>query len=86
MASSAPNVNDLRRLLSGHLDTVGLNQDVSHEMSETLHRKFVVAWQRAPPGTKLQIAFHGTSAENIDPILRDGLDPNRRRRQALGPG
>jgi hypothetical protein len=34
----------------------------------------------------LEIAFHGTRAENIDDILQSGLDPNRRNCQKYGPG
>lgn len=36
--------------------------------------------------TTLQIVFHGTRTLNITPILKDGLDPKKRKGQAYGPG
>ena len=35
---------------------------------------------------KLALVFHGTREANINAILRDGLDKNKRRGQAFGPG
>ena len=34
----------------------------------------------------IELAFHGSPRANEATILRDGLDPSRRRRQAYGPG
>mmetsp|Transcript_6891 Transcript_6891/g.15279 ORF Transcript_6891/g.15279 Transcript_6891/m.15279 type:complete len:478 (+) Transcript_6891:2-1435(+) len=34
----------------------------------------------------LELVFHGTRPENIDVILKNGLDPKLRRGQAYGPG
>jgi Poly(ADP-ribose) polymerase catalytic domain len=34
----------------------------------------------------LQVVFHGTRYHNIESILRNGLDPKKRRKQAYGPG
>jgi hypothetical protein len=34
----------------------------------------------------IKLVFHGTPEQNIEPIMRDGLDPQRRRGQALGKG
>jgi hypothetical protein len=35
---------------------------------------------------EIKIVFHGTDKRNIDIIMREGLDPARRTRQAYGPG
>jgi len=37
-------------------------------------------------GAYLGVVFHGTSPHNIDSILKNGLDQNRRSGQAYGPG
>ena len=50
-----------------------------------LYARFAEALQRV--GSKrIRLAFHGTPEENIDAICREGLDPARRSRQAMGPG
>ena len=52
---------------------------------QPLYERFVAAWQRAP-NQQILLVFHGTPEENIAAICTDGLDPNRRSGQALGPG
>ena len=50
-----------------------------------LYERFFAAWARVPDKS-MRLVFHGTPEKNIDAICREGLDPNRRRGQALGPG
>ena len=60
--------------------------------SNPVYQRFVKALQDIPSNTtdgaccSLGIVFHGTSSENISTILKNGLDPLRRKGQALGPG
>lgn len=44
------------------------------------------AAKEVPDGACLGLVFHGTAESNIDNILQNGLDKNRRRGQAYGPG
>ncbi|KAL3900156.1 MAG: hypothetical protein SGARI_006300 [Bacillariaceae sp.] len=39
-----------------------------------------------PDSACLSIVFHGTATANVNTILKNGLDPKRRRGQAYGPG
>jgi len=51
------------------------------------HDKFNNALTKGlPPTARLALVFHGTPAQNIENILRRGLDPCRRSRQAYGLG
>ena len=50
-----------------------------------LYNRFFAAWAQVP-NKSMRLVFHGTSEENIDAICAEGLDPKRRRGQALGPG
>ena len=50
-----------------------------------LYERFFAAWAQVP-NKSMRLVFHGTSEENIDAICAEGLDPKRRRGQALGPG
>ena len=52
-----------------------------------MYERFVAATAGKPP-PPLRIVFHGTAAENIEPILANGMDPSRRgtHGQAHGPG
>ena len=50
-----------------------------------LYERFFAAWAHVP-NKSMRLVFHGTSEENIDAICREGLDPKRRRGQAMGPG
>lgn len=45
-----------------------------------------VAECKAHPELTVRIGFHGTLESNVTDICRSGLDPSRRRRQALGFG
>jgi hypothetical protein len=42
-----------------------------------MYERFVAARAGEPP-PPLRIVFHGTAAENIEPILANGMDPSRR--------
>ncbi|CAB9525165.1 expressed unknown protein [Seminavis robusta] len=55
-------------------------------LSSERQKMFLDAIQELPPDAKLGLVFHGTHTENIAPILKDGLDPAKRRRQSMGPG
>ena len=52
-----------------------------------MYERFVAATAGKPP-PPLRLVFHGTAAENIEPILANGMDPSRRgtHGQAHGPG
>lgn len=50
-----------------------------------IYKRFQVAFDKAY-NKEIRIVFHGTDKSNIDEILRCGLDPSRRIRQAYGPG
>ena len=50
-----------------------------------LYERFVAAWAQVPC-KRMRMVFHGTAEENVAAICRDGLDPNRRSGQAMGPG
>ena len=49
-----------------------------------LYDCFVAAWAASSSVNKMEIGFHGTPERNVAPILREGLDPRRRRGQAFG--
>ena len=51
-----------------------------------VHDQFVQACKKVPKTATLAIVFHGTHPDNIKAILRNGLDPKKRRCQAYGPG
>jgi len=51
----------------------------------TQYARFVATWQNAST-KKIRLLFHGTPDTNIDSILSNGLDPDRRERQLLGKG
>jgi len=54
---------------------------------KAIHDRFVEACcKNLPEYATLAIAFHGTGEDNIPHILKDGLDPKKRRGQAYGPG
>ena len=67
--------------------SVLLSPHVMADGSTALYKRFVAACRARPRGT-VHIVFHGTADENIEPILRDGLDASRRgaNGQAHGPG
>ena len=50
-----------------------------------LYERFVAAWAQVPCKL-MRMVFHGTAEANVAAICRDGLDPNRRSGQAMGPG
>eukprot|EP00900_Chrysochromulina_parva_P013447 jgi/Chrpa1/22102/Chrysochromulina_OHIO_Genome00025750-RA len=52
-----------------------------------MYERFVASRAGEPP-LPLRIVFHGTAAENIEPILANGMDPSRRgmHGQHYGPG
>ncbi len=50
-----------------------------------LYERFFAAWAQVP-NKSMRLVFHGTSEDNIEAICAEGLDPKRRRGQALGPG
>lgn len=47
---------------------------------------FEAAFKNFPDDSELAIVFHGTPEKNVSTILKDGLDPKKRRGQAHGPG
>jgi Poly(ADP-ribose) polymerase catalytic domain len=49
-------------------------------------KKFLKALEELPDDACIGVVFHGTSPQNIPPILKDGLDPTKRRGQGYGPG
>lgn len=51
-----------------------------------IHDRFVRACRELPEFATLAVAFHGTYEDNVETILRDGLDPKKRQGQAYGPG
>ena len=58
-----------------------------HDPPAPLVRRFLKAVEDHPKTfVHIGVAFHGTNKEYIQPILQEGLDPNKRRRQAYGPG
>lgn len=52
---------------------------------QPLYERFLNAWCECPDKS-IRLVFHGTPAANVDSILRESLDPSRRRGQAMGPG
>ena len=50
-----------------------------------LYDRFFAAWEKVPDKS-MRLVFHGTHEDNIEKICVQGLDPNLRRGQALGPG
>ena len=52
---------------------------------QPLYNRFVEQWQRVE-NQKIQLVFHGTPEQNINSILKTGLDPARRCGQSLGRG
>ena len=50
-----------------------------------IYKRFQYAFNKSP-NKEIKFVFHGTNKCNIDEILRGGLDPSRRTRQAYGPG
>ena len=50
-----------------------------------IYSRFINAYNKSQH-KELRVVYHGTSENNIDNILRCGLDPKRRRGQACGPG
>lgn len=50
-----------------------------------IYKRFQDAFNKSST-KEIRIVFHGTNKCNIDEILRGGLDPSRRTRQAYGPG
>lgn len=53
----------------------------------TLFQRFKNAYDSLPKHEQQTcLAFHGTSAANVDSICKNGYDPSRRSGQALGPG
>ena len=50
-----------------------------------IYKRFQDAFNKSL-NKEIKIVFHGTEKCNIDKILREGLDPSRRTRQAYGPG
>ena len=58
-----------------------------HDPPAPLVRRFLKAVDEHPKKiVHIGVAFHGTNKENIQPILQEGLDPSKRRRNAYGPG
>ena len=49
------------------------------------YAEFRTAWERAQD-KRIRMVFHGTPAHNAHSIAQHGLDPSRRRGQAMGPG
>ena len=82
------------------LQAVAIEHNPESMPGSTLYKRFIEAFrgqhtaERAVPSTQpaaprqpqLMLGFHGTPEHNIAPILREGLDANRRRGQAHGPG
>lgn len=60
----------------------------NRQLSKTshAHRKFEQGLKTLDLGACLGVVFHGTSKHNISAILQNGLDPQRRKGQAYGPG
>lgn len=54
--------------------------------SSPLYQRFTESLWDSPDSSTVSVVFHGTSPSNIPIILKDGLDPNKRRGQAYGPG
>jgi len=52
----------------------------------SVYDRFVEASRLLPDPASLAIVFHGTHENNIPAILKDGLDPKKRKGQAYGPG
>ena len=50
-----------------------------------LYERFVAAWAQVPCKL-MRMVFHGTAEANVAAVCRDGLEPNRRSGQAMGPG
>lgn len=50
-----------------------------------LYERFFAAWEKVPDKS-MRLVFHGTREDNIEKICLEGLDPNLRRGQAMGPG
>ncbi|CAB9504573.1 Poly(ADP-ribose) polymerase catalytic domain [Seminavis robusta] len=50
------------------------------------HDKFQKAIKDLDHKAVFGFAFHGTATHNLESILRNGLDPHKRRGQAYGPG
>ena len=57
-----------------------------HDPKTDLLDRFCRALKSAPDGSCLSAVFHGTPTFNVKNILAKGLDPNKRRGQAHGPG
>jgi hypothetical protein len=57
----------------------------SSQPGGALYERFVAAWAHVP-NKLMRMVFHGTAEANVQAICRDGLDPQRRAGQALGPG
>ena len=57
----------------------------SSQPGGALYERFVAAWAQVP-SKLMRMVFHGTAEANVQAICRDGLDPQRRAGQALGPG
>jgi len=51
---------------------------------ERLYEVFLGSWTDS--NMQIKLCFHGTPNENVESILRDGLDPKRRTGQAMGKG
>jgi hypothetical protein len=66
-----------------HMDCFIVNKYINHYFP--IFRRFQNAFNLSH-NKNLRIVFHGTDKRNIDDILRGGLDPSRRIRQAYGPG
>ena len=73
---------------NGGLESPNFTWNKPHETLVSRFTEKTLLLSQAKPRTEvtLSVVFHGTSASNIDSILRYGLDPNRRLRQAHGPG
>ena len=51
-----------------------------------IHDRFVEACKSLPEIAEIAIGFHGTHKDSIPIILKEGLDPKKRKGQAYGPG
>ena len=76
-----------KNYVSNHSDGLELvHFEHFNEGGGRLCDRFVGAWSASSSVYQMEFGFHGTPDRNVAAILRDGLDPARRRGQVHGPG
>jgi Poly(ADP-ribose) polymerase catalytic domain len=67
------------------MQIVSIDENPHAKVGSKLYNRFVEALQLVQDQS-IELGFHGTAEENIDAICEHGLDPAKRKRQAMGPG